>query len=99
MHVARLGERIKRNGEVVPQLEQRRLVAVLGSIDILRPRLWLEALRQGVLEALEAKQVGWVSDGEGGSGISLLLVLPLCYRNLRFLLCCPKYLESCLGLA
>jgi hypothetical protein len=46
--LARLGRRSKSNA---PQLHQRRLVAVLGSIDKLRPRLWLEALRQGVLTA------------------------------------------------
>ena len=61
--LARLGQHIKRNGEVIPRLAQRRLVAVLGSIDILQPRLWLEALRQGVLEA---KPVVWISDGGKG---------------------------------
>ena len=61
--LARLGQRIKRNGETVPTLKQRRLVAICGSIDLLKPRLWLEALRQNVLEA---KQVVWVSDGGRG---------------------------------
>lgn len=55
--LARLGRRSKSNA---PQLYQRRLVAVLGSIDALSPRLWLEALRQGVLTA---SQVVWLSDG------------------------------------
>ena len=58
--LARLGRRSKSNA---PQLHQRRLVAVLGSIDVLRPRLWLEALRQGVLTAT---QVVWLSDGGVG---------------------------------
>jgi len=58
--LARLGRRSKSNA---PQLRQRRLVAVLGSIDALRPRLWLEALRQGVLTA---PQVVWLSDGGTG---------------------------------
>ena len=58
--LARLGRRSKSNS---PQLHQRRLVAVLGSIDELRPRLWLEALRQGVLTA---SQVVWLSDGGVG---------------------------------
>jgi hypothetical protein len=58
--LARLGRRGKSNA---PQLHQRRLVAVLGSIDALRPRLWLEALRQGVLTA---PQVVWLSDGGVG---------------------------------
>jgi hypothetical protein len=58
--LARLGRRSKSNA---PQLHHRRLVAVLGSIDALRPRLWLEALRQGVLTA---PQVVWLSDGGVG---------------------------------
>jgi hypothetical protein len=58
--LARLGRRSKSN---TPQLHQRLLVAVLGSIDALRPRLWLEALRQGVLTA---PQVVWLSDGGVG---------------------------------
>jgi|TARA_B100001971_G_scaffold181496_1_gene178215 hypothetical protein len=58
--LARLGRRSKSNA---PQLYQRRLVAVLGSIDALRPRLWLEALRQGVLTA---PTVVWLSDGGVG---------------------------------
>ena len=58
--LARLGRRSSSNE---PQLYQRRLVAVLGDIDALRPRLWLEALRQGVLTA---PQVVWLSDGGVG---------------------------------
>ena len=58
--LARLGRRSKSDA---PQLHQRRLVAVLGRIDALRPRLWLEALRQGVLTA---PQVAWLSDGGVG---------------------------------
>lgn len=58
--LARLGRRSNSNA---PQLHQRRLVAVLGKIDALRPRLWLEALRQGVLTA---PQVVWLSDGGVG---------------------------------
>jgi len=58
--LARLGKRSKSNA---PQLYQRRLVAVLGDINSLRPRLWLESLRQGVLTAL---QVVWLSDGGVG---------------------------------
>jgi len=46
--LARLGRRTTRTGEPVTHLERRRLVAVLGDIDALRPRLWLEAVRQGV---------------------------------------------------
>ena len=58
--LARLGRRSKSNA---PQLYQRRLVAVLGDIDALRPRLWLEALRQSILTA---PQVVWLSDGGVG---------------------------------
>ncbi len=58
--LARLGRRRKSNA---PQLYQRRLVAVLGDIDALRPRLWLEALRQSILTA---PQVVWLSDGGVG---------------------------------
>ena len=61
--LARLKCNTQRDGEVVTRLERRRLVAVLGDIDVLSPRLWLEALRQGVLTA---KTVAWVSDGGRG---------------------------------
>jgi hypothetical protein len=54
--LARLGARLTR-------LCQRRLVAVLGTIDELAPRLWLEAVRQGVRTAV---QVVWLSDGGRG---------------------------------
>lgn len=46
--LARLGKRQTKRGETVTRLHQRRLVAVLGSIDDLKPRLQLEALRQGI---------------------------------------------------
>jgi hypothetical protein len=61
--LARLGRRTTAAGQVVAPLERRRLVAVLGDIDALAPRLWLEALRQGVLTA---PLVAWVSDGGRG---------------------------------
>jgi hypothetical protein len=49
--LARLGQHRTRTGQVVTRLVQRRLVAVLGDIDALTPRLWLEALRQGIRSA------------------------------------------------
>ena len=49
---ARLGEWVNRKGESIPRLCQRRLVAVLGSIDEFAPRLWLEAVRQQVRTAV-----------------------------------------------
>ncbi|MBI3987994.1 MAG: ISKra4 family transposase [candidate division NC10 bacterium] len=61
--LARLGRRTTHAGQGVHRLEQRRLVAVLGDIDALRPRLWLEAVRQGVLSA---RLVAWISDGGRG---------------------------------
>ena len=61
--LARLGRRTTRMGQEVTHLERRRLVAVLGDVDALAPRLWLEALRQGIRSA---KQVAWLSDGARG---------------------------------
>ncbi len=61
--LARLGRRSTRTGQVVPQLERRRLVAVIGDSEAFRPRLWLEALRQGLRSA---PQVAWLSDGGRG---------------------------------
>jgi hypothetical protein len=61
--LARLGARLTRQGTRVTRLCQRRLVAVLGTIDELAPRLWLEAMRQGVRTAV---QVVWLSDGGRG---------------------------------
>jgi len=61
--LARLGRRTTAAGQVVTPLERRRLVAVLGDIDALSPRLWLEALRPGVQAA---PLVAWLSDGGRG---------------------------------
>jgi len=61
--LARLGRHTQRNGQTVVRLERRRLVAVLGDMDALKPRLWLEALRQGLQSA---RVVVWLSDGGRG---------------------------------
>ena len=61
--LARLGQHRTRAGHMVTRLHQRRLVAVLGDIEMLTPRLWLEALRQGIQRA---PQVVWLSDGGRG---------------------------------
>ncbi|RMD62392.1 ISKra4 family transposase [Candidatus Parcubacteria bacterium] len=61
--LARLGWRVTQTGKRVSHLVRRRLVAVRGSRDDLEPRLWLEAMQQGVLSA---KQVVWLSDGGRG---------------------------------
>ena len=61
--LARLKQVQTRSGEWVTRLGQRRLVAVLGDINALQPRLHLEALRQGMMSA---PQVVWISDGARG---------------------------------
>jgi hypothetical protein len=61
--LVRLGQRLTKTGQQVSHLTQRRLVAVLGGIDELSPRLWLEAVRQGMLSS---PQVVWLSDGGRG---------------------------------
>ena len=61
--LARLSQHRTRTGQVVTRLAHRRLVAVLGDIEMLTPRLWLEAVRQGILSA---PQVVWRSDGGRG---------------------------------
>jgi hypothetical protein len=61
--LARLGQHRTRTGKIVARLYQRRLVAVLGDIDALKPRLWLEAVRQDIRRA---PQVVWLSDGARG---------------------------------
>jgi hypothetical protein len=61
--LARLSERVNQAGQRVTRLKQRRLVAVLGDIDALKPRLWLEALRQGLLHS---PKVVWLADGGRG---------------------------------
>ena len=61
--LARLGQHRTRLGQVVTRLQQRRLVAVLGDIEALAPRLWGEAVRQGILHA---PHVAWLSDGGRG---------------------------------
>ena len=61
--LARLGHQRTRTGKVVARLHQRRLVAVLGDIDALQQRLWLEARRQGILHT---SPVVWLSDGARG---------------------------------
>ena len=61
--LARLGQHRTRAGQVVTRLHRRRLVAVLGDIEALKPRLWLEAVRQGITSA---PRVVWLSDGARG---------------------------------
>ena len=57
--LARLGQRVSGANK----LFRRRLVAVLGTVEEFGPRLWLEAVRQGVKSA---DCVVWLSDGGTG---------------------------------
>jgi hypothetical protein len=61
--LARLKQTPTREGRAVTRLQQRRLVAVLGTLEAFQPRLQLEALRQGLTTA---PQVVWISDGARG---------------------------------
>ena len=61
--LTRLGSRLKRSGETVTQLVQRRLVALRGTVNDLQPRLELEAHRQQISQA---QHVVWISDGARG---------------------------------
>lgn len=61
--LARLGTRLTQAQVEVPQLLQRRLVAVLGDIDQFIPHLQFEAQRQAFESA---PQVIWLSDGGRG---------------------------------
>ncbi|MEG4941560.1 hypothetical protein [Microcoleus sp. F4-D5] len=49
--IARLGAYFTRSGKTATRLHQRRLVAVLGNINDLCPRLMLEAIRSGLHRA------------------------------------------------
>ncbi len=60
---ARLGTVRTRAGKQISRLHRHRVTAVLGDIDDLSERMWLEALKQGVMEAA---QVVWLSDGARG---------------------------------
>ncbi len=55
--------RLKRTGEQVTQLMQRRLVALRGTVNDLQPLLEIEAHRQ---QLTQAQQVVWISDGARG---------------------------------
>ena len=60
---ARLGKVRTRAGKLIPRLHHHRVAAVLGDIDDLSERMWLEGLKQGVKDA---PQVVWLSDGARG---------------------------------
>ncbi|MCP4258925.1 MAG: ISKra4 family transposase [Planctomycetes bacterium] len=60
---ARLGIARTRAGKQIPRLHRHRVAAVLGDIDDLSERMWLESLKQGVKET---PRVVWLSDGARG---------------------------------
>lgn len=60
---ARLGTGRTRAGKEISRLHRHRVAAVLGAIDDLSERMWLESLKQGVKEA---PRVVWLSDGARG---------------------------------
>lgn len=61
--LARLGTFRTRAGKPVSRLHRHRVAAVLGNIDDLSERIWLESLKQGIKSAA---QVVWLSDGARG---------------------------------
>ncbi|MCP5100411.1 MAG: ISKra4 family transposase, partial [Chloroflexi bacterium] len=61
--VAWLKETTTASGKRVMRPVQRQVVAVLGDIDDLQPRLWMAAVGQGILEA---EKVVWLCDGGRG---------------------------------
>lgn len=60
---ARLGQHISRAGQTISRLHHHRVTAVLGDVDALSERMWLEALKQDIRQA---PRVVWLSDGGRG---------------------------------
>jgi hypothetical protein len=61
--MVRLSQGCTRAGKTFARLQHHRVAAVLGTVDDLSERMWLEALKQGVRTA---PQVVWLSDGGRG---------------------------------
>jgi hypothetical protein len=61
--LTRLATRLNKRKQQIQHLQQRRLVAVLGSQQQLAPLLWREALRQRIHQS---SLVVWISDGGVG---------------------------------
>lgn len=61
--LVRLGQRVTRTGKTVSLFVRRRLVAVLGTIEEFQCRMWLTAVKEGILTA---RVVVWLSDGGRG---------------------------------
>ena len=58
--LTRLGKRITKKGKEVTIFVRRRLVAVLGTIEEFKSRIWLLSLKEGIIDA---RVVVWLSDG------------------------------------
>jgi len=58
--VTRLGQRMTKKGKEVTMFVHRHLVAVLGTIEEFKSRIWLESLKEGIVDA---RVVVWLSDG------------------------------------
>lgn len=63
--VAWLQKKVNSTGKVVCRPVYRQVVAVLGTIDDLKPRIWIAAVACGILQA-DPSQVVWLSDGAPG---------------------------------
>jgi hypothetical protein len=61
--MVRLSRGCTRAGKTFARLQHHRVAAVLGNVDDLSERMWLEALKQGIRTA---PQVVWLSDGGRG---------------------------------
>jgi hypothetical protein len=61
--MVRLSQGCTRAGKTFSRLQHHRVAAVLGNVDDLSERMWLEALKQGIRSA---PQVVWLSDGGRG---------------------------------
>lgn len=61
--LARLGKHTTRAGEPMNRVHHHRVAAVLGDVDDLSKRMWLEAIKQDIYQA---PCVVWLSDGGRG---------------------------------
>ncbi|OWY61597.1 hypothetical protein B7486_62960 [cyanobacterium TDX16] len=71
--LARLSKHLTRSGTTVTRVHQRRVVAVLGDISALQPRLQLEAFRQ--VSFTPARSFGLVMELEASGGCSRRVLL------------------------
>lgn len=62
---ARLQQTVTSTGKRICRPVYRQVTAVLGTIDELKPRIWITAVACGILQA-DPKQVVWLSDGGVG---------------------------------